>query len=120
MSETRNTSGIMPLGYRVLVRPDAIEEKTKGGILIPEPERDKFDRAQQTGTLVAIGEFAWRDYLARWAKPGDRVVFARYGGAHMVGKDGVLYRMLNDEQVIAAVEPGVSLSDLQGRESYGT
>ncbi len=120
MSEAKNLSGITPLGYRVLVRPDALEEKTKGGIVIPLTERDKYDRAQQTGTLVVCGDAAWKDYAEPWAKAGDRVMFARYGGAHMTGADGVLYRLLNDEQITARVADGVSLGELAGRESYGT
>ncbi|MBM3802795.1 MAG: co-chaperone GroES [Acidimicrobiia bacterium] len=114
----KNASGISPLGYRVLVRPDALEERTKGGIVIPATEREKFDRAQQTGVLVAVGTTAWKEYAEPLASVGDRVVFARYGGAHMTGKDGVLYRLLNDEQVVASVDDGVALGELSGRETY--
>jgi chaperonin GroES len=116
----KNQSGIQPLGYRVLVRPDALEEKTKGGIVIAQTIKETHDRAQQTGILVAVGEGAWRDYAKPWAEVGQRVMFAKYGGAHLTGADGVLYRLLNDEQITATVADNVSLSEFAGRESYGT
>jgi chaperonin GroES len=120
MSTVTNTSGITPVGYRVLVKPDPIERTTSGGIVLPETAAEAHDRAQQTGILIALGPEAWKDYSACWASVGDRVMFARYGGVHLTGKDGVLYRMLNDEQITAVIEDGVSLSDLQLRKQYGT
>ena len=54
-----NRSGVTPVGYRVLVKPDVLEQKTKGGIIIAETIREGQDRAQTTGTLVAVGPDAW-------------------------------------------------------------
>lgn len=113
-----NTSGIFPVGYRVLVKPDPLEEKTAGGIIIAEPIREQHDRAQATGRLVAVGAFAWKEWPAGWAKPGDRVLFDKYGGTHMTGEDGELYRLLNDQQVTAIVSEKVNLSDFRKREQY--
>lgn len=112
----QNTSGYYPAGYRVLVRPDPIDKRTKGGILLPETARDDHGRAQTLGTLVALGPFAWDRYPRHWAKPGDRVLFAKYGGLHLRGTDGADYRMLNDEQITAVVDPGVKISDLEIHE----
>lgn len=121
MTQTTNPSGYYPAGYRVLVKPDPIDKMTKGGIYIPETSRDDHGRAQTLGTVVAIGPFAWDKYPRRWAQPGDRVLFAKYGGLHLKGKDGVSYRMLNDEQITAVVDPEVKLSDVnihEVRQSY--
>lgn len=115
-----NTSGIVPLGYRVLVKPDPIERKTQGGIVLPETAAEQHDRAQQTGRLVACGPEAWKDYAAPWAVPGDRVLYARHGGVHLTGADGATYRMLNDEQITAKVDDAVNLTDLMSRRAYGT
>lgn len=111
-----NTSGYYPAGYRVLVRPDPIDLRTKGGIFIPETAAEDHSRAQMLGTLVAVGPFAWDRYPRAWAKPGARVLFARYGGLHLRGKDGKEYRMLNDEQITAVVDAEVRLSDLDIHE----
>ena len=113
-----NLSGITPVGYRVLVKPDALEEKTKGGIVIPTTMRDDHDRAQATGTVVALGEFAFKEWPVNWALTGDRVLFSKYGGIHLTGADGELYRLLNDEQITAKVSDKVDLSDVASRERF--
>ena len=64
-----NGSGVTPRGDRVLVMPDVIEEKTAGGIIIPQADRDKHQAAQMAGVLVAVGVDAWTDRVTtveRW------------------------------------------------------
>lgn len=117
-----NSSGIFPVGYRVLVKPDPIKETTAGGIIIAETIRDSRHQAQTTGTLVAVGDFAWKEYPWHWAKPGDRVIFARYGGLDLEGADGEHYRMLNDEQITGLAGPDLDLTDVrtsERRQAYG-
>lgn len=117
-----NRSGIKPVGYRVLVRPDPIDSMTKGGIYIPPTELEKHSNAQTLGTLVAHGDNAWDQWSAKWAAPGDRVMFAKYGGLDLRGADGEVYRLLNDQQITAVVSNKVKLSDLdvhETRKSYG-
>ena len=70
--------------------------------------------AQTLGTLVAVGETAWSEAIsdARNAglaftapKPGDRVVFPKYGGQVIEGpKDRQTYRLLNDEDLTGRLE----------------
>lgn len=100
-----NTSGLEPLDLRVLVLPDSPETVTAGGIILPEPEVEKKAMAMTFGTLVAIGENAWEEASSRspnFRRPsiGDRIVFAKYGGIEIKGRDGVKYRLMNDEDVI--------------------
>lgn len=106
---TANTSGVIPLDLRVLVRPDAAEAVTRGGIILPEPEVDKQKYAQCKATIIAVGENAFEEAAARspaFAKPkaGDRVLIAKYHGVMITGDDGVDYRLLNDEDVTARLE----------------
>lgn len=108
-----NTSGIWPVGYRVLVKPDPIRETTAGGIYIAETVRDSRHQAQTTGVFVCAGEFAWKEYQSAWAKPGDRVIFARYGGLDLEGADGEKYRLLNDEQITGLAGPELDLTDVR-------
>ena len=106
-----NRSGICPVGYRVLVKPEPIEEKTAGGIIIAQT--DPYKQAQCAGTIVAIGEACWRESPKPWAKVGDRVLFARYGGLIRKGLDGEEYRILNDEQITCVIDQKLNVSDIE-------
>lgn len=91
-----------PVGYRFKVLPDTMEEKTPGGLIIPDVVKDKEQKAAITGTIVAIGDGCWKDVVdgEPWAKVGDRVLFAKYGG--IIFKEGeVEFRFLNDQDLIA-------------------
>jgi chaperonin GroES len=112
-----NLSGYWPLGYRILVKPDPVEKQTKGGIVIPDLQREAYDRAQITGTVVAIGPDAWYDCNRPWAKIGQRVSYARYGGQLIAGKDGCDYRLLNDKDVTCAVDADVVSSEILSHET---
>lgn len=112
-----NDSGLRPIEYNVVVKPDPVEEKTAGGIIIPinKTERDKL--AIDEGTLVAVSPHAFS--YADWPegeeppKPGARVMFARYAGS-LHERNGVEYRILKDKDLVAVVE---SLPEAQpGRE----
>lgn len=129
----KNESGIHPCGDRVLIKPDDIEEKTEGGIIIPTSVGELHAMAQSIGTFIEAGPDAWIHYVERdaegrtvkrqaysqpFAKPGDRVAFAKYGGLQVEGKDGQVYRLMNDEDVTAIVEEGVSFTDLKSRKAF--
>lgn len=106
-----NTSGFEPLDLRVLVLPDAVEERTAGGIILPDQHKEREKYAMIRATIVAVGENAWEEAASRSPQfrkliPGERVVIAKYGGITITGDDGKEYRLLNDEDVLArAIEP---------------
>ena len=137
-----NKSGVTPCGDRVIVLPDAIEEVTKGGIIIRQQDRDRHQHSQMAGLLVAVGEDAWKHsittverrtangrfrleevrttgYSKPFAKVGDRVCFARYNGQLFDGEDGLQYRLLNDEDITGLVSDTVNFTDLKSREPLG-
>lgn len=129
----QNKSGIHPCGDRVLIKPDEIEEKTEGGIIIPGTVGELHAMAQSIGTFIAAGPDAYMDSVTRdsegriverrgfsqsFAKPGDRVAFAKYGGLQVNGKDGQAYRLMNDVDVTAVVEEGVNFTDLKSRQPF--
>ncbi len=104
-----NTSGINPLDVRVLVLPDPVEEKTKGGIFLPEAHQEREKYATVKATLVAAGVNAWEEAAARSQaftapQPGARVLIAKYGGIMLTGDDGKDYRIMNDEDVVGVLE----------------
>jgi len=96
---------LVPCGHRVLVKIDAVEEKTAGGIIITKTSAEKQEEAGIFGTIVAIGETAWKDFGGRnWASVGDRVMIAKYGGFIAQEPDTAdKFRILNDEDIIAVL-----------------
>ena len=104
MSEEQiNKSGIIPTGGHLLVLPDKVEEKTAGGIYIPETSREKEQQAATSGTLIAVGPGAWTDLDdgQPWASVGDRISYSRYAGVSMKGQDDEDYVLINDNDVLA-------------------
>jgi chaperonin GroES len=90
--------------YKVLVKPEEVEEKTKGGIYIPEQAKDKEKFAKQEGVLIAVGAIAFTDpdWLER-PRVGDRVLYDKYAGCTVKGKDGENYRIINDKEIGAVL-----------------
>jgi len=130
-----NQSGIYPLTDKVLIKPDIIEEKTDGGIIIAESTKEQHQAAQAVGTLIAIGRDAFKNTttnvysgdsmklterrVERWdgtAEPGQRVMYAKYGGYSVVGKDGEVYQVMNDRDLTCAVDEGVKYTGIQSRK----
>jgi len=68
------------VGHRVLIKPDKIEEVSKGGIIIAKPAVEKEQLGQVTGVVLALGNDCWREYDAPWCKVGDKVLYQRYAG----------------------------------------
>jgi chaperonin GroES len=104
----KNPSGINPTEYRVLVRPESVEEKTAGGIIIPDQTKDRDQYAVVKGTLVDVSPvaFSYADWPAGSRVPavGDKVVYEKYAGALLKGKDGVEYRVINDKDIHATLD----------------
>lgn len=105
-----NTSGIVPLDHRLLILPDPVEEKTKGGIILPDQETSKQKYAQTKATVVALGDMCWAEARydaarfevdATFPDVGDRVLVGRYTGDTHKGADGKDYTVLNDTDIIA-------------------
>lgn len=101
-----NPSGLHPLDLRIVVKPDPVEEVSKGGILMPDQIRDRSKYAATKATLIAAGGNAFREWGddARKPQPGDRVLFAQYTGAREKGADGEDYVVMNDADLLAVIE----------------
>lgn len=123
MSETRGqgceaaleSCGIAPAGHRVLVKPDEFFESYQGVIQMPENVKERSQNAQTAGSVVAVGLTAYQQKEfgngTHWVKPGDRVAFARYGGKQLKGTDGKLYRIIEDDDVLAHLHEDVSFDE---------
>lgn len=104
-----NESGILPTEYKVVISPIVVDEKTKGGIIIPDATKERDQFAQMEGVLVAVSPLAFT-YAneVEWAgadkpRPGDKVLFAKYAGAVVKGKDGRDYRIVSDKDICAVL-----------------
>lgn len=93
---------ITPLGHRVLVKPIRIEEKTKGGIYLPQQTQEMERAGVDKGEVIAIGATAWMDERLGgkpWCEVGDTVIWARYAGKPVtVGEE--IYHLINDEDIL--------------------
>ncbi|MBE3576568.1 MAG: co-chaperone GroES [Limnochordales bacterium] len=90
---------LKPLADRVVVKPIEQEEKTKGGIVLPDTAKEK----PQEGEVVAVGPGRLLDNGQRApmeVKVGDRVVFARYSGTEFK-VDGETYLVLRESDILA-------------------
>jgi co-chaperonin GroES (HSP10) len=105
---------IIPILHRILVKQDKLEEKdeafkrAKGaGLVIPTmDEHGREQAAIDTGTVVAIGDTAFRDFgTTSPIQVGDSVVFARHAGKIIIDpQDNIQYVALNDEDVVAKIQ----------------
>lgn len=100
-----NRSGITPMWDNVLVRPKVVEDKTAGGLYLPDDTKEREQFGQMEGDLVAVSAGAFRYNYPDWpedaAKPkeGDTVVFSRYQATEIKGRDGDKYWLMKDTSI---------------------
>lgn len=101
----RNESGWKPVGHRLLILPEQVEEKTASGIILnTQADQRREEMAQIYGTVVAMGESCYEDQFSPWCKIGDIVIFAKYGGLLLDGLDGKKYRWIDDLNIVGVRE----------------
>jgi chaperonin GroES len=94
---------LKPLGDRVVVKPLEEEERTKGGIVLPDTAKEK----PQHGEVIAVGPGEWDEEgekrIPLDVKPGDRVLYAKYAGTEVKTDEGDLL-VLRASDILAIVE----------------
>jgi chaperonin GroES len=93
---------IRPLQDRVLVKRVEEEEKTKGGIIIPDSAKEK----PVEGKVIAVGKGKVADdgsVRALDIKKGDRVLFGKYAGTE-VKLDGVEHLIMREDDILGVIE----------------
>ena len=95
------SSKIQPLGDRVLVEPLEAEDKTTGGIIIPDTAKEK----QQRGKVVAVGKGRTNEegkLTPLEVKAGDQVLFGRYSGSEI--KIGATdYLIIKEDDILGII-----------------
>ena len=96
-----------PTGWRLVVLPFKMKEKTKGGIVLAETTLERQQVASQVGLVMAMGPDCYKDKErypdGPWCKVNDWVMFARYAGSR-IKIDGGEMRLLNDDEVLATID----------------
>jgi len=104
-------SKYFPVGHKVLVKPEPVEERSKGGILLPQDTIEKEGMAQIKAEVLAVGGNAFCEHnidkgFVPWhgltPEAGHRIVMAKYAGVVLKEDDEEL-RLINDEDVIAVI-----------------
>lgn len=96
-----SVSTVTPLGDRVLVKVAAAEEKTAGGILLPDNAKEK----PQVGEVVAVGPGKRNDDGSRQApevSTGNKVLYSKYAGTD-IKLGGEDYVLLSEKDILAVV-----------------
>jgi len=93
---------IRPLQDRVIVKRIAEEEKTKGGIIIPDTAKEK----PQEGKIVAVGKGKMNDdgkLMPPDVKVGDKILFGKYSGSE-IKLNGEEHLIMREEDILGVVE----------------
>jgi chaperonin GroES len=93
---------IRPLQDRVIVKRVAEEEKTKGGIIIPDTAKEK----PMEGLVVAVGKGKTAEdgkLIKLDVKAGDRILFSKYAGTE-VKIDGVEHLIMREDDILGIIE----------------
>ena len=92
---------LKPLGNRVVIEPSEAEEKTKGGIYVPDTAREK----PVIGKVVAVGPGRTSDEgkkIPMQVKVGNNVLYGKYSGTE-VTVEGKEYLIMKEEDIFAIV-----------------
>ena len=99
MSETQK---IQPLGKRVLVQPDEVEQVTAGGLVLPPSASD--DKRPATGKIITLGIGKEDDKDIKFdVKVGDKIYFKKYSPEE-IEIDGKKYLLLDTDDILAIIK----------------
>ena len=90
------TLNIKPLADRVLVEPAAAEQKTAGGIIIPDTAKEK----PQKGIVVAVGPGKIDEPMT--VKVGDNILYGKYSGTEL-SHEGTDYLIMRESDIVAVI-----------------
>jgi chaperonin GroES len=93
----KKSGGIIPLHDRVIVQPAKAEEKTAGGIIIPDTAKEK----PQKGIVIAAGPGKVDEPVT--VVPGDEVIYGKYAGTE-ISVEGKDYVIMRESDIIAIIK----------------
>ena len=87
---------LKPINDRIVIKPAPAEEKTKGGIIIPDTAKEK----PQRGEVVAVGP--GKEDIKMTVKVGDVVLYGKYSGQELTD-EGVDYLIMREDDVLVII-----------------
>jgi len=103
----------IPVGWRVLIEPIKVEEKTQSGLVLPEQAREAKEHLRSIGRVVAMGPLCYQHAKFGpkpdpWCQVGDYVAYGAYSGAELKVRsrndDGwVSLKLINDDEVLSVI-----------------
>jgi len=94
---------IRPLADRIVVKPLEAEEKTKGGIVLPDTAKEK----PHEGKVIAVGKGKVLDsgnIQPLEVKVGDRILYGKYSGNEITTKEGDELLIMREEDILAIIK----------------
>jgi chaperonin GroES len=88
---------LKPINDRIVIKPAPAEEKTKGGIIIPDTAKEK----PQRGEVVAVGP--GKEDVKMTVKVGDIVLYGKYSGQEL-SHEGVDYLIMREDDVLVIIQ----------------
>jgi chaperonin GroES len=101
MAKTKSAT-VTPIGDRVLIKRVEADEKTKGGIILPDTAKEK----PREGVVISVGTGKLLENGTRQpmtVKPKDRVLFSSYAGSE-IKLDGEELMILGEDEILAVIE----------------
>ena len=102
-TKTNSKTNVQPLGGNVLIRPLDAEQKTSGGIILPDSAKEK----PQMGIIMAVGEGAWNEdgdeRIPMTVKIGDKVMYKKWGG-NEVKVENEEWTIVEEKDILALVK----------------
>ena len=108
---------VIPVGWRVLIRPFEPAKQSTGGIELPAEALTSEEHLTYVGQIVAMGDQCYTaisrsgiDLSKMNPKPkvGDWIMYGTYGGQKVVTKSGTKYLMMNDDGIMGIVKDPAS------------
>ena len=106
----------VPVGWRILIEPIKVEEKTAGGIVLPTQAVEAKEHLRHIGRVVAMGPLCYKhskfaDGKAEpehWCNIGDYVAYGAYAGQEIkvrdhAGEKYVSLKLVNDDEVLSVI-----------------
>ena len=101
MSKKKNSLPT-PAGFRILLKPRELQEKTAGGIILVDETKHHQKLATNISQVVAMGPVCYEDKSQKWCNVGDWVLTGKYVGSKL-RYDEEDYVIINDDEVIGLV-----------------
>ena len=105
--KTKETNKLpQPTGWRLVVLPFKMKEKTKGGIFLGQDTLERQQVGSNCGLVLAMGPHCYdkgKFPEGPWCKKGEWIIFAKYAGSR-IQIDGGEVRLLNDDEVLATID----------------